>query len=220
MNPRDILATIEALGVVPVVEIEDAADAVPLARTLVGAGLPVVELTLRTPAALDAVARIAAEVPECLLGAGTLLTAEMVFAAAEAGAQFGVSPGVSSTCLAAAAERGLPFIPGALTPTEVLTALDAGIRHVKFFPATAFGGPSTVAALAGPLAATGVRFMPTGGITAANAGEYLSMSCVFAVGGTWIAPRADIAAGRWDDIAARARAVAELRSAHAAAVAR
>jgi len=220
MNPRDILATIEALGVVPVVEIEDAADAVPLARTLVGAGLPVVELTLRTPAALDAVARIAAEVPECLLGAGTLLTAEMVFAAAEAGAQFGVSPGVSSTCLAAAAERGLPFIPGALTPTEVLTALDAGIRHVKFFPATAFGGPSTVAALAGPLAATGVRFMPTGGITAANAGEYLSMPCVFAVGGTWIAPRADIAAGRWDDIAARARAVAELRSAHAAAVAR
>lgn len=220
MNVREILATIEALGVIPVVEIENVADAVPLARTLVDAGLPVVELALRTPAALDAIARIAAQVPDCLLGAGTLLTAEMVYAAAEAGAQFGVSPVVSSACLAAAAERGLPFIPGAVTATEVLMALDAGIRHVKFFPAKAFGGPLTVAALAGPLEATGVRFMPTGGITAANAGGYLSQPCVFAVGGTWIAPRADVAAGRWDDIAARARSVAGLRSALAEAMVR
>lgn len=128
MSVQDVLAASEAVGVVPVVEIDDAADAVRLARTLAGAGLPVVELTLRTPAALDAVARIAAEVPDGLLGAGTLLTAEMVSAAAEAGAQFGVSPGVTGACLTAAAERELPFIPGAVTPTAFGSCPPGGSR--------------------------------------------------------------------------------------------
>jgi len=220
MSAQDLLATVERHGVVPVVEIDDVANAVPLARTLVEAGLPVIEMTLRTPSALESVARIAAEVPECLLGAGTLLTAAMVAAAVDAGAQFGVSPGVSAALLTAAAERDLPFIPGAVTPSEIIAILDAGIHHVKFFPAGAYGGVPTLKALAGPFAATGVRFMPTGGATAANFGDYLALSSVFAVGGTWVAPRADVAARRWDDIGARARAIVTARSARAEAVTR
>lgn len=220
MTGRDVLAAVEQHGVVPVVEIDDVADAVPLARTLVEAGLPVVEITLRTPAALESVTRIVAEVPECLVGAGTLLTAAMVAAAADAGASFGVSPGVSAGCLAVAADRGLPFIPGAVTPSEIIAILDAGIRHVKFFPAGASGGLVMLKALAGPFAATGVRFMPTGGATAATFTEYLVLPSVFAVGGTWVAPRADIAAGNWVDIAARARVIVAARAALTAAVAR
>lgn len=212
MIRNDPLSTMEAVGVVPVIEIDNEADAVRLARTLTGAGLPVVEMTLRTPTALDAIARIAAECPECLVGAGTLLTAEMVRAAAEAGARFGVSPGLSAACLSAATEYGLPYIPGVVTPSEAMAAVDAGLRHLKFFPAAAYGGPPAIRALAAPLAATGVRFLPTGGVTAGNAADYLSLSCVFAVGGTWLAPRSDIAAGRWDDIAARVRAVADIRA--------
>lgn len=220
MTGRDVLAAVEQHGVVPVVEIDDVADAVPLARTLVEAGLPVVEITLRTPAALESVTRIVAEVPECLVGAGTLLTAAMVAAAADAGASFGVSPGVSAGCLAVAADRGLPFIPGAVTPSEIIAILDAGIRHVKFFPAGASGGLVMLKALAGPFAATGVRFMPTGGATAATFTDYLVLPSVFAVGGTWVAPRADIAAGNWVDIAARARVIVAARAALTAAVAR
>jgi 2-dehydro-3-deoxyphosphogluconate aldolase/(4S)-4-hydroxy-2-oxoglutarate aldolase len=211
VRAAEVFASIESLGVVPVVEIDDAADAVMLARTLVDAGLPVIEMTLRTPAGLKAVELIAAECPECLLGAGTLLTVEMVNAAADAGASFGVSPGVNVACLEAAQSRGLPFIPGSVTPSEVLAALDAGVSHVKFFPAAAYGGPTTVSALAAPLASTGVRFMPTGGIKDTTAASYLCLPAVFAVGGSWIASRADIAAGRWDAISARARAVAGIR---------
>ena len=207
MNAADLFAVLERLRVIPVVEIDDPADAAPLARTLVDAGLPVVEITLRTPSALESIAQIAAKVPECLLGAGTLLTAAMVTDAVGVGAHFGVSAGVSESCLAAAAERDLPFIPGAATPSEIMIALDAGIRRVKFFPSAAYGGVPTLKALAGPFAATGVRFMPTGGVTAANLGDYLALPSVFAVGGTWVAPRADVAAHRWDEIGARARAV-------------
>ncbi|GAA0935828.1 bifunctional 4-hydroxy-2-oxoglutarate aldolase/2-dehydro-3-deoxy-phosphogluconate aldolase [Pseudonocardia zijingensis] len=207
----DVLAAIEALAVVPVVEIDDAADAVPLARTLADAGLPVVEVTFRTTAAREAVAAIAAELPDFLLGAGTLLTPDMVTSAAEAGARFGVSPGFSSACVAAAEKAGLPFVPGAVTPSEVGACLEAGATHIKFFPAGAYGGIATLKALDGPFGWTGARFMPTGGVRPENAAEYLALPGVFAVGGTWIAPRADISAGRWDAIAERARAAAELR---------
>lgn len=208
--PRDVMSRVEALGVVPVVEVEDAASAVPLARALADGGLPVLEVTFRTPAARDAVAAIAAELPDVLVGAGTLLTADMVRQAADAGAAFGVSPGVSRGCLDAAAELGLPFVPGAVTPSELMTCLDAGVRRVKFFPAGAYGGLTTLTALAGPFAATGVRFVPTGGVNEANVVEYLSSPVVAAVGGTWLAPRGDISAGRWDDIRDRARAVRAL----------
>lgn len=209
MGP-DVFAEMEALGVVPVVEVEDAADAVPLARTLTEAGLPVLEVTFRTPAAGDAIAAIAAEFPGFLLGAGTLLTPDMVAAAVAAGARFGVSPGVSPRCIAVAGEREFPFIPGAVTPSEVITCLDSGAGHIKFFPAGAYGGAATLSALAGPFASTGVRFMPTGGVDASNAADYLRQPYVFAVGGTWIAPRSDIAQGRWREIAERARSVARL----------
>jgi 2-dehydro-3-deoxyphosphogluconate aldolase / (4S)-4-hydroxy-2-oxoglutarate aldolase len=206
----DVFAELETLGVVPVVEVEDASDAVPLARTLTDAGLPVLEVTFRTPAARDAVAAIAAEFPGFLLGAGTLLTPGAVAAAVAAGARFGVSPGVSPRCIAAAEEYEFPFIPGAVTPSEVITCLDSGADHIKFFPAGAYGGATTLSALVGPFAATGVRFMPTGGVNASNAGDYLRLPYVFAVGGTWIAPRSDIAQGRWREIAERARSVATL----------
>jgi 2-dehydro-3-deoxyphosphogluconate aldolase/(4S)-4-hydroxy-2-oxoglutarate aldolase len=209
----DILAQVTALGIVPVVEIDDASRAVPLAETLTEAGLPVLEVTFRTAAAADAVARIAAALPGFLLGAGTLLTAETVGAAAAAGARFGVSPGIDRAALAAAAQHGLPFVPGAVTPTEIMTCLDAGARHIKFFPAGRFGGLSTLAALAAPFAPNGIRFMPTGGVTADTAASYLATPSVFAVGGTWIAPRGDIAAGRFDAIADRARHAAGIRAA-------
>ena len=209
----DVFAAVEALAVVPVVEIDDAASAVPLARTLAAAGLPVVEVTFRTPAARDAVAAIAKALPDFLLGAGTLVLPDMVAAAAEAGARFGVSPGLSSACLAVAAEHGLGFVPGAVTPSEVGACLEAGMRHLKFFPAGVYGGVATLKALDGPFGWTGARFMPTGGVRPENAAEYLALPNVFAVGGTWIAPRGDIAAGNWDAIAERARAAAALRPA-------
>jgi 2-dehydro-3-deoxyphosphogluconate aldolase / (4S)-4-hydroxy-2-oxoglutarate aldolase len=207
----DTFAAVEALAVVPVVEIDDAEQAVPLARTLAEAGLPVVEVTFRTPAARDAVAAIAKELPEFLLGAGTLVLPDMVAAAAEAGARFGVSPGLSSACLTVAAEHGLPFVPGAVTPSEVGGCLEAGMKNIKFFPAGAYGGVATLKALDGPFGWTGARFMPTGGVRPDNAAEYLALPNVFAVGGTWVAPRADIVAGRWDEIGERARAAAALR---------
>jgi 2-dehydro-3-deoxyphosphogluconate aldolase / (4S)-4-hydroxy-2-oxoglutarate aldolase len=209
MDP-DIFAEVEALGVIPVVEVEDAADAVPLARTLSEAGLPVLEVTFRTPAAGDAIAAIAAELPDFLLGAGTLLTPDAVDAAIAAGARFGVSPGLSPRCIASAREREFPFIPGAVTPSEVITCLDSGADHIKFFPAGAYGGIATLSALAAPFALTGVRFMPTGGVNASNAADYLRLPHVFTVGGTWIAPRSDIAQGRWSEIAERARSAATL----------
>jgi 2-dehydro-3-deoxyphosphogluconate aldolase/(4S)-4-hydroxy-2-oxoglutarate aldolase len=205
-----VFATLKALAVVPVVEIDDARAAVPLARTLAEAGLPVLEVTFRTPAARDAVAAIAAELPDFLLGAGTLVLPDMVTAAAKAGATFGVSPGVSPACIAAAAKAGLPFVPGAVTPSEVGACLEAGAKHLKFFPAGAYGGTAVLSALNGPFGWAGVRFMPTGGVRPENAAEYLALPNVFAVGGTWIAPRDDIAAGRWDVIGERARAAAAL----------
>lgn len=205
-----VLELVAALQVVPVVEIDDPAHAVPLARTLAEAGLPVLEVTFRTAAAEDAVALVAREMPTFLIGAGTLLTPTMVRTAAAAGAAFGVSPGASTASMIAAAEIGLPFVPGAVTPSEVIACLDAGARHIKFFPAGAYGGLKVLQALAGPFGWTGVRFMPTGGVRPDDAADYLALPGVFAVGGTWIAPRADIAAGRWDDIGRRARAAVSL----------
>jgi 2-dehydro-3-deoxyphosphogluconate aldolase/(4S)-4-hydroxy-2-oxoglutarate aldolase len=207
-----ILTRLGELRIVLVVEIDDPADAAPLARTLVEAGLPVVEITLRTAAGLEAVARAAAEVPDCLVGAGTLLDPAMIVAAAKAGASFGVSPGATAACLEAAAAQGLAYVPGAVSPGEVMMILAAGLTHVKFFPAGAFGGLTTLRALSGPFASAGVRFMPTGGVTETNALDFLASDSVFAVGGTWIAPRADIAARRWDLIGERARTAAGLHS--------
>lgn len=188
------------LRIVPVVQVEDPRDGVTLARTLVDSGLPIIEVTLRTPHALAAVEAIASEVPDILVGAGTLLTSAQVAQAASAGAHFGVSPGFTASLSDAAREHNLPFIPGAVTPSEIQSAMEAGHTHLKFFPAEASGGVESLAALAGPFGGTDLSWMPTGGISTTNLSRYLSVPQVFAVGGTWIAPRQQINEGEWSAI--------------------
>lgn len=200
--------------VIPVIVIERAEDAVPLARALVRGGLPAIEITLRTPAALDAIRRIRADVSEAVVGAGTILNAADLAAARQAGAQFGVSPGTSPALASLIATSDLPFLPGAATASEVMALLEAGFAMQKFFPAEAMGGITALKALHGPFER--VRFCPTGGVGAGNAAAYLALPNVIAVGGSWVAPAAAIKAGRFDDITALARSASGLRSASAA----
>lgn len=205
----EVLGRLALARVVPVVEITDAALAVPLAGALRDAGLPVLEVTLRTPAGLDAIRAIRAEFPDFTVGAGTLVTPAMVQDAADAGALFGVAPGFSPALSNAATDAGLPFIPGAVTATEILSAVEAGHRFLKFFPAEQSGGVAAIAAFSAPFASLNLRFMPTGGIRPAGLAAYLAEPSVFAVGGTWIASRAAISEGRFAEIEAAARAVVE-----------
>ena len=193
-------------GVVPVIALDDAAAALPLADALIAGGLPVAEITFRTAAARDTIAAIARHRPEMVLGAGTVLTEAQVDAAQEAGAQFALSPGIDGAVLAHAARQGLPFAPGIMTPTDLQAALRAGCGMVKFFPAMAAGGPAMLKNIAAPYAHTGIGFNPTGGVTPENLADWLALPEVRAVGGTWIATRADIAAGNWGRIADNARA--------------
>lgn len=193
--------------VVPVLVIDRTEDAAPLARALVAGGLPALEVTLRTPMALDAI-RAMAEVPGGVVGAGTLLSPADVKAAKAAGARFGVSPGATGRLLAACEDEGLPLLPGAATATEVMVLLERGYTVQKFFPAEAAGGTAALAAIGAPLPQ--VRFCPTGGIAAANAGGYLSLGNVLCVGGSWVAPKDRVAAGDWAAIEALARAAAAL----------
>lgn len=206
MTDATFAERLERSGVVPVIEIADAEAAPALATALAAGGLDVIEITLRTPAALDAIAAIARECTDVLLGAGTLLTAEAVTGAVTAGATFGVSPGFDPDVSAAARDAALPYVPGVATPSEVQAALRAGHTLLKLFPAEVSGGRAAVRALAGPFAPLGVRFMPTGGIRESDLAGYLSEAAVVAVGGSWLAPAADVAAGRWDVITERARA--------------
>jgi len=196
--------------VVPVVVLDDLDHAVPVARALVAGGLPVIELTLRTPVALDAIAAIAAEVPEILVGAGTITSPELVSRAVEAGAQFLVSPGTTPGLLREMAGSGVPFLPGTATVSEAMTVLEAGFSEMKFFPAEASGGAAYLTSLASPLPAA--RFCPTGGITAASAPSYLSLPNVGCVGGSWLTPGDALAAGDWDRVAALAAEAAALGS--------
>jgi len=200
-----VIARLTAARIVPVVEIADAARGVALAHTLAEAGLPMMEVTLRTPAALDAIRAIAAEVPDFLVGAGTLLTTRQLEDAVAAGAHFGVSPGFSAALSGAALGADLPFVPGATTATEILAAAESGHTHLKFFPAEQSGGAAAIASLTAPFAALGIRFMPTGGIRPSNLDAYLALPSVFAIGGTWIAPRDAIAEGAFASIGAAAR---------------
>ncbi|MFY7064890.1 bifunctional 4-hydroxy-2-oxoglutarate aldolase/2-dehydro-3-deoxy-phosphogluconate aldolase [Nocardiopsis changdeensis] len=201
----DILAL---APVMPVVVLHDAEAAVPLARALVAGGLPGIEVTLRTPAALGAIERIAAEVPEAVVGAGTVTTPELAGAAAEAGARFLVSPGATDTLAAAMADTGLPFLPGVSTVSEALAMLERGVSELKFFPAEAAGGAAFLKSLSGPL--PGVRFCPTGGITPASAPDYLALPNVGCVGGSWLTPADAVAAGDLDRITGLAREAAAL----------
>jgi 2-dehydro-3-deoxyphosphogluconate aldolase/(4S)-4-hydroxy-2-oxoglutarate aldolase len=194
--------------VVPVVVVDDPAHAVPVARALVAGGLPVIELTLRTPVALDAIRAIAAEVPEILVGAGTIVSPGQAKEALDAGAQFLVSPGSTLSLLGAMADTGLPFLPGTATVSEVLAVLEAGCTELKFFPAEASGGAAFLKSIAAPVPAA--RFCPTGGITAATAPSYLALSNVGCVGGSWLTPADALASGDWARVTELARAAAAL----------
>lgn len=197
---------LDVAPVIPVVVLADAEQAVPLARALAAGGIGIIELTLRTPAGLEAIRRIAAEVPEVVVGAGTVLTAEQAEASARAGASFLVSPGSTTALLDAMADTGLPFLPGTSTVSEMLAVAERGITELKFFPAEAAGGAPYLASVASPL--PHLRFCPTGGITAASAGRYLDLPNVGCVGGSWLTPADALAAGDWNRVTALAAEVA------------
>ncbi|MEV5934331.1 bifunctional 4-hydroxy-2-oxoglutarate aldolase/2-dehydro-3-deoxy-phosphogluconate aldolase [Streptomyces sp. NPDC052079] len=203
-------SVLDLAPVVPVVVVEDAADAVPLTRALVAGGLPAVEVTLRTPAALEAVRAIAGEVPEAVVGAGTVITAEQVGEAVAAGARFLVSPGWTDTLLEAMRTSGVPFLPGVSTASEVVALLERGVREMKFFPARAAGGTAYLKSLAGPLPQA--RFCPTGGIGPDSAPDYLALPNVGCVGGSWMLPADAVAARDWARVEALAREAARLRA--------
>jgi 2-dehydro-3-deoxyphosphogluconate aldolase/(4S)-4-hydroxy-2-oxoglutarate aldolase len=194
--------------VVPVVVVDSAEQGVSVARALVAGGVGVIELTLRTPAALDAIRAIAAEVPEITVGAGTVTTPARAAEAAAAGASFLVSPGLTPALLAGMEDTGLPFLPGTATVSEVLTVLEAGHTEMKFFPAEASGGVTYLGAL--PTVVPDARFCPTGGISLASAPSYLSLANVGCVGGSWLTPPDALAAGDWERITKLAAEAAAL----------
>ena len=194
--------------VVPVLVIDDLAHAAPLARALVAGGLPALEVTLRTSAALDAI-RAMAEIPGGVVGAGTLLTPADVKAAKAAGAKFGVSPGVTEALLDACAEYGLPLLPGAATATEIMALLEKGYTVQKFFPAEPAGGAAYLKSIGGPIPQ--VSFCPTGGISLKNARDYLALPNILCVGGSWVAPKDAMARGDWAAITTLAAEALRLR---------
>ncbi|MEY3961589.1 MAG: bifunctional 4-hydroxy-2-oxoglutarate aldolase/2-dehydro-3-deoxy-phosphogluconate aldolase [Pseudomonadota bacterium] len=195
--------------VVPVIVVEDLAHAAPLARALVAGGLPALEVTLRTPCALDAI-RAMADVAGGVVGAGTLLTPADVKAAKAAGAAFGVSPGATERLLDACAEQDLPLLPGAATASEIMALLEKGYTVQKFFPAEQAGGAAYLKSIGSPIPQ--VKFCPTGGISLKNARDYLGLSNILCVGGSWVCPKDKLAAGDWAGIEALAREAAGLRS--------
>ncbi|HZS85008.1 MAG TPA: bifunctional 4-hydroxy-2-oxoglutarate aldolase/2-dehydro-3-deoxy-phosphogluconate aldolase [Stellaceae bacterium] len=199
-------AIFRGVRVVPVLTIEREADAVPLARALARGGLKLLEVTLRTPAAPKAIAAIAREVPEVVVGAGTVLRDADVARAKAAGARFLVSPGLTQELAAAGLASELPYLPGVVTPSEVILARDLGFSLLKFYPAAGAGGVATLRNYA--LVFAGTAFCPTGGVSAENAGDYLALPNVPMVGGSWMVPAAALAAGDWDAIAAEARRAA------------
>ncbi|MFY0632642.1 MAG: bifunctional 4-hydroxy-2-oxoglutarate aldolase/2-dehydro-3-deoxy-phosphogluconate aldolase [Vannielia sp.] len=194
--------------VVPVLVVDDAAHAAPLARALVAGGLPALEVTLRTPAALDVI-REMAQVEGGVVGAGTLLTPADVKAAVAAGARFGVSPGATDTILKACEDEGLPLLPGAATASEAMRLLERGYTAMKFFPAEASGGAPALKAIGAPIPQ--ISFCPTGGVSLKNAHDYLGLSNVMCVGGSWVAPKDKVLSGDWDGIESLAREAAQLK---------
>ncbi|OBQ92147.1 2-dehydro-3-deoxy-phosphogluconate aldolase [Mesorhizobium sp. AA23] len=203
-----LLSLLNGQPVIPVLKIANVADAVPLARALSRGGLRAIEITLRTADALEAIRRVAAEVEDAVVGAGTILDAKQFDEAARAGSKFIVSPGITSQLLDAAKDSPVPLLPGAITPGEIMAAREAGLRFLKFFPAEQSGGIASLKAFASPLA--DVKFCPTGRITAKNAADYLSLPNVICVGGSWVAPDEFIKAGKWDEIEALAHEASKL----------
>ena len=196
--------------VMPVLVIEEVADAVQLARVLVDNGISVLEVTLRTPNALAAIACLAEAVPEAVVGAGTVVSPAQLAAVERAGARFAVSPGLTPSLVAAARDSAMPLLPGVMTASEAMTAADNGFTRLKLFPAQQAGGVGMLKALYGPLPE--LRFCPTGGVTVDNACEFLALPNVMCVGGSWIAPDALMRSRDWDEIGRRARAASLLRA--------
>ena len=196
----DVLKRLAQSGVVPVVVLEDAKDAVPTAKAMLAGGIDVMEITFRTAAAADSIKAVAQECPDMVVGAGTVVNLEQCKLAVECGAKFIVSPGYDEETVAWCCDNGIPVTPGCVTPTEIMMALKHGLKVLKFFPANVYGGLSAIKSLAGPCG--GVKFIPTGGVNAQNLAEFISSPYIHAVGGSWICPKADIAAGNFDKITA------------------
>jgi len=209
---HEVLQKIEEHCVIPVLTVESPDTVVGLADALIAGGLPVAEITFRTAAAAEALRTLRRERPQVLLGAGTVLSPKNAELAKEAGAQFLVAPGLNPAVVARARELGLPMVPGIITPTELEEALSLGCKFLKVFPVEMMGGTRLLQVLSGPYAHMEVRFLATGGVTAATLASYLEIDTVAAVGGTWIAKKEDISGKRWDDILGRCReAVAIVR---------
>jgi 2-dehydro-3-deoxyphosphogluconate aldolase/(4S)-4-hydroxy-2-oxoglutarate aldolase len=201
-----MIERLRAKRFVPVVVLDSAESAEPLAEALLAGGLDIMEITFRTAAAEESIRRIAARYPEILLGAGTLLEKDQVDRAKDAGAVFGVAPGLNPRMIAAAHLAGLQFAPGVMTPSEIEQALALDCKLLKFFPAEAAGGVNMLKSLAGPYAHTGVKFIPTGGVTSSNLTSYLTLPVVAAVGGSWMVDKALVHGGKWKEITQLTRA--------------
>ena len=194
----DVLKRLEQSGIVPVVVLDDAKDAVPTARALLAGGVDVMEITFRTAAAADSIEAVAKECPDMLVGAGTVITLEQCKNAVARGAKFIVSPGFNEEIVVWCIEHGVGVTPGCVTPTEIMQAMACGLKVVKFFPANVYGGLTAMKALSGPFG--GIRFIPTGGVNGQNIGEFIAAPFIHAVGGSWVCPKADIAAGNFEKI--------------------
>ena len=199
---------LSSCGIVPVVVLNDAERAVPTAKALLAGGINVMEITFRTAAAKASIAKVAAEVPEMIVGAGTVINVEQAREAVEAGAKFIVSPGSDADVIREAGKLGVPIVPGVVTPSEIMAGLKLGIKVFKFFPAETFGGLKAIKALAGPFPQ--IKFIPTGGISLSNVEEYIKNPKIQAVGGSWMVSSAMIDAGEYDEITAKSAAATAL----------
>ena len=196
----DVLSRLAAAGVVPVVVLDDAKDAVPTAKAMLAGGIDVMEITFRTAAAPDAIKAVAENCPDMLVGAGTVMSLEQCKQAVALGAKFIVSPGTDEEIVDWCIANNIPVTPGAVTPTEITTLIKKGLKVIKFFPANVYGGLNAMKNLAAPF--VGIKFMPTGGVNASNLREYIDAPFIHAVGGSWVCPKAEIAAGNFEKITA------------------
>lgn len=209
MNSNKLTEIMYASPVIPVIAIENPDHALPLAKALIAGGIRVLEITLRTPHGLEAIRAIVQHVPDAIVGVGTLTKPEEFAQARDAGAVFGVSPGLTSTLIDAAKKSGLPLLPGVMTPSDVMSAREAGFYQLKLFPAVPAGGVGMLNSIAGPL--PDVLFCPTGGITQESAPQFLACKNVACVGGSWLTPQDAIKAGDWDKITSLAAAASALK---------
>ena len=205
---KDGLNRFQRTGVVPVVVLDDAKDAVPTAKALLAGGVNVMEITFRTAAAADSIKAVSENCPEMLVGAGTVVTLDQCKQALECGAKFIVSPGFDPEVVSWCVERNVPITPGCVTPTEIMAAMKLGLNVVKFFPAGVYGGLNAMKALSAPFG--GVKFIPTGGVDAKNLKEYLKAPFVYAVGGSWLCPKKEIAAGNFGAITALCKEASQI----------